>query len=244
MIFYLFYLINNNKINKYYFLKLFFITGLEILSYYEEKTQKVYSSVYVIIIVFLLIFKSIIYPLEDTYIKKFFNTYYILPESLLFRIAILEAIILTIFGTFFYCVNLLRFDLILNQEVIIICTVYILVTAVTEYILIKFIYLFSSQSVSFLIISKNFAVSLIDIIDFIKEDKSKIQLHVYISFPFEIIALVIIIIATSVYEEIIIINRCGLNLNVKKGIIVRAQLDFENAVDESFYDEYYTGNND
>ena len=119
------------------------------------------------------------------------------------------------------------------------CTVYILTTAVREYILVKFIYLFSSQSVSFLIISKNVAVSLIDIIDFIKgENKGEYQLHVIISFPFEIIALAIIIIATSVYDEIIIINRCGLNLNVKKGIIQRALLDVENAiVDESFYDE-------
>ena len=109
-----------------------------------------------------------------------------------------------------------------------------------EYILIKIIYLFSSQSVSFLIISQNISVSLIDIINFIKEkDKSNIQPHVYISFPFEIIALVIIIIATSVYDEIIIINRCGLNLNVKRGIIERAQLDIEStSVDESF-DEYY-----
>ena len=208
--------------------------------YYEEKTHKVYSTSYVIVIFFLLAFKSVIYPLEDTYIKKFFNTYYILPENLLFYISICETIILTIFGLIFYISNTLKFDLILSPAVIITSIIYILTTAVREYILIKIIYLFSSQSVSFLIISQNISVSLIDIINFIKEkDKSNIQPHVYISFPFEIIALVIIIIATSVYDEIIIINRCGLNLNVKRGIIERAQLDIEStSVDESF-DEYY-----
>ena len=208
--------------------------------YYEEKMHKVYSTSYVIVIFFLLAFKSVIYPLEDTYIKKFFNTYYILPENLLFYISICETIILTIFGLIFYISNTLKFDLILSPAVIITSIIYILTTAVREYILIKIIYLFSSQSVSFLIISQNISVSLIDIINFIKEkDKSNIQPHVYISFPFEIIALVIIIIATSVYDEIIIINRCGLNLNVKRGIIERAQLDIEStSVDESF-DEYY-----
>ena len=208
--------------------------------YYEEKMHKVYSTSYVIVIFFLLAFKSVIYPLEDTYIKKFFNTYYILPENFLFYISICETIILTIFGLIFYISNTLKFDLILSPAVIITSIIYILTTAVREYILIKIIYLFSSQSVSFLIISQNISVSLIDIINFIKEkDKSNIQPHVYISFPFEIIALVIIIIATSVYDEIIIINRCGLNLNVKRGIIERAQLDIESAsVDESF-DEYY-----
>ena len=208
--------------------------------YYEEKMHKVYSTSYVIVIFFLLAFKSVIYPLEDTYIKKFFNTYYILPENLLFYISICETIILTIFGLIFYISNILKFDLILSPAVIITSIIYILTTAVREYILIKIIYLFSSQSVSFLIISQNISVSLIDIINFIKEkDKSNIQPHVYISFPFEIIALVIIIIATSVYDEIIIINRCGLNLNVKRGIIERAQLDIEStSVDESF-DEYY-----
>ena len=208
--------------------------------YYEEKMHKVYSTSYVIVIFFLLAFKSVIYPLEDTYIKKFFNTYYILPENLLFYISICETIILSIFGLIFYITNTLKFDLILSPAVIITSIIYILTTAVREYILIKIIYLFSSQSVSFLIISQNISVSLIDIINFIKEkDKSNIQPHVYISFPFEIIALVIIIIATSVYDEIIIINRCGLNLNVKRGIIERAQLDIEStSVDESF-DEYY-----
>ena len=208
--------------------------------YYEEKMHKVYSTSYVIVIFFLLAFKSVIYPLEDTYIKKFFNTYYILPENLLFFISICETIILTIFGLIFYISNTLKFDLILSPAVIITSIIYILTTAVREYILIKIIYLFSSQSVSFLIISQNISVSLIDIINFIKEkDKSNIQPHVYISFPFEIIAIFIIIIATSVYDEIIIINRCGLNLNVKRGIIERAQLDIEStSVDESF-DEYY-----
>ena len=69
--------------------------------YYEEKMHKVYSTSYVIVIFFLLAFKSVIYPLEDTYIKKFFNTYYILPENFLFYISICETIILTIFGLIF-----------------------------------------------------------------------------------------------------------------------------------------------
>ena len=138
--------------------------------------------------------QSIIYPFEDTLIKKFFNTYFILPEKMLFSISICEAIIVSIISVILYFLNVIKFDLIYNTGIIIGISIFILEMAVREYIIIKFIYVYSSQSVSFLIISQNIAVSLIDIINFIKErDKSDIGFQVYLSFPFEIIALILII---------------------------------------------------
>ena len=102
--------------------------------------------------------------------------------------------------------------------------------------------MYSSQSISFLIISQNISVSLIDIIYFVKvRNKSDIKFHVIISFPFEIIALFIIILATSVYDEIVVINKWDLNSNIKRGISERADLDYESVsnddsetVDENF----------
>ena len=190
--------------------------------YYKE------NSGYTFIFIGIYSLKSITFPLECTYIKKFFNDYYILPEYLIFSISVIETILLAILTPFLYSTNVLKFELSLSSEVIIMILVYILTTAVREYILMKIIYLFSSQSVSFLIISQLISGLLKDIINFINpKDDSEIPLYVYLSFPFELITIIIIIIATLVYDEILIINKWGLNSNVKKRIIERASKDIQ-----------------
>ena len=192
--------------------------------YYEENTTPTHTAIYIII----LLFQSFIYPLEDTYIKLFFNSYYVQPENLLFSVAVFEFLILSIITLILYFVKILTFHFIMSVQVIVTISLYILATTVREYILMKIIYLYSSQSISFLIISQNISVSIIDIITFFgKEQGDSIGYHIYLSFPFEIIALIIIIFATSVYDEILIINKFGLNLNVKKGIIKRAEIETE-----------------
>ena len=197
--------------------------------YFQKNINTIYNFIYIGI----LSIRSITYPLEGTYIKKFFNSYYILPENLLFSIAIVEAIILLLITPILYFTKVLKFEFTFNVEVIIMIIVYILTTAVREYIFIKIIYLFSAQSVSFLIISQPIAYTIMDIIDFfLTENKSEIHIHYYISFPFQLIAIFIIIISTLVYDEIIIINKWGLNINVKKGIIERAQSDVRTSIVE------------
>ena len=190
--------------------------------YYEETVSVSHTILYILV----LSFQSFIYPLEDTYVKKFFNNYYILPENLLFMISFSEAIVISIISVLFYFTGVLNFDLTITTGRIIGLIFYILAIALQEYIIVKIIYLFSSQFISFLIISQSITVSIIDIINFIK-DTGNVPFHVYLSFPFEIIALILNLIATSVYNEIIIINKCGLNLNVKKGISDRGRVDTE-----------------
>ena len=194
--------------------------------YFQKNIKTMYTFIYIGI----LSIRSITYPLEGTYIKKFFNTYYVLPEYLLFSIAVVETILLLIITPILYFTKVLKFEFTIGSEVIIMIIIYILTTAVREYIFIKIIYLFSSQSVSFLIISQPLAYAIKDIINFfLTKDKSDIHIYYYISFPFQLIAIFIIIISTLVYDEIIIVNKWGLNINVKKGIIERAQYDASNS---------------
>jgi len=200
--------------------------------YFQKNIHTVYNFIYIGI----LSIRAITYPLEGIYVKKFFNNYYVLPEKLLFSIAIVEAIILLLITPILYLTKVLKFEFTISVEVIIMIIVYILTTAVREYIFIKIIYLFSAQSVSFLIISQSIAYSIKDIINFfLTKDKSEIQIYYYISFPFQLIAIFIIIISTLVYDEIIIINKWGLNINVKKGIIERAQSDVKITIVEDIY---------
>ena len=68
--------------------------------------------------------------------------FYVLPEYLLFSVAVTEVIILSIFTPILYFTNVLQFNLVFSYEVVITLTIYILTLAIREYILIKiFIYI-------------------------------------------------------------------------------------------------------
>ena len=197
--------------------------------YFEEEINNVVASIYIGVISL----KSVFYPLENTYVKKFFNEFYVLPEYLLFSIGVVEVIIFLIITPILYALNVLKFNFNFGTEIVTMTIIYIFTKAVREYILIKFIYLFSSQFVAFLIISLPISGSIMDIINFIRtKDKSQIPVYAYISFPFELISLAFIIFGTLMYDEIIIVNKFGLNFNVKKGIIERALIDTKSAIPE------------
>ena len=197
--------------------------------YFEEEINNVVASIYIGVISL----KSVFYPLENTYVKKFFNEFYVLPEYLLFSIGVVEVIIFLIITLILYALNVLKFNFNFGTEIVTMTIIYIFTKAVREYILIKFIYLFSSQFVAFLIISLPISGSIMDIINFIRtKDKSQIPVYAYISFPFELISLAFIIFGTLMYDEIIIVNKFGLNFNVKKGIIERALIDTKSTIPE------------
>ena len=197
--------------------------------YFEEEINNVVASIYIGVISL----KSVFYPLENTYVKKFFNEFYVLPEYLLFSIGVVEVIIFLIITPILYALNVLKFNFNFGTEIVTMTIIYIFTKAVREYILIKFIYLFSSQFVAFLIISLPISGSIMDIINFIRtKDKSQIPVYAYISFPFELISLGFIIFGTLMYDEIIIVNKFGLNFNVKKGIIERALIDTKSTIPE------------
>ena len=193
-------------------------------AYYKRNIDFIHSLIFIIISTI----KSIVYPFEDTNIKLFFNKYYILPERMLFSISLFEISILLIISIIFYYTDIINFDLIYNPKVIITMIFYCIASGIKEYIIIRIIYLYSSQTVAFLIISEMFSSSLVNFINFFRvNDNSNIPLQDYISLPFIIIALLIILFATLLYDEIIIINKWGLNVNVKKGITKRAQIEVE-----------------
>ena len=207
----------------------FLIVPMDIVIFFNnENINGFYSLLYVGV----LSIKAILFPLEHTLIKKFYSDYYILPEYLLFSIGIIETIILIILSPILYF-TVFKAKLFYQTWNIITSFVYILISFLKQTIIMKIIYIFSSQSVSFLIISTSIASSINDIIDFItKENKGKNKIYDYLGFFFELFALIIIFFATMVYDEIIIVNKCGLNLNVKKGIQNRSFIEFNKTINQ------------
>ena len=101
---------------------------------------------------------------------------------------------------------------------------------ITSYIRLKIIYRFSIQSVSFLYISICLGGSIVKIYDYIIADKRPVDYTFYVLF--ELIGTLIVLFATLVYDEVIIVNKWGLNENVKLGIINRGEEEDKKATIE------------
>ena len=164
-------------------------------------------------------------PLQDTFVKQIFSEDYLYPANFQFYRGIAESILIAIITpilAFSFKIKLRIFyeNLYIAIPSIIIST---LATFVKSFITIKIIYHYSSQSVSFLLISQSFGCSITRFIETFKngiDDKWKI-IFIFL----EIISILIILFASLVYDEIIIINKWRLNENVKLGIINRGELD-------------------
>ena len=204
------------------------IVPFDIMQFISEKDK---NTVYSFIFIGISSLRSIFYPLIDTLIKTIYRDYYILPENLLFLMGIIESILIIIITLILFFSNVLKFELTFTFWNVFMSIIYTLINFIRQYIVAKIIYLFSSQSVSFLIISKSIAVGIKGIIDFFQsEEKNKVEFS--FALIFGIISIFIIIIGTLVYDEIVIVNKFGLNLNVKRGIHERALTEVESAIDD------------
>ena len=181
----------------------------------------------------ILSLRAFFFPFEHALMKKFFSNYYILPETILFSMGIIQTIFMSIFTPIFYFTKVLDDKLEFNTWKIVMSIIYTLISFVKQFITVKIVYLFSVQSVSFLIISTAIAGTIKDFVGFVlSEDRSKIEAYNYVGFAFGIIAFFIIVIGTMVYDEIIIVNKWGLNINVTKGIQERSLSEFESTIED------------
>ena len=204
------------------------IVPFDIMQFISEKDK---NTVYSFIFIGISSLRSIFYPLIGTLIKTIYRDYYILPENLLFLMGIIESILIIIITLILFFSNVLKFELTFTFWNVFMSIIYTLINFIRQYIVAKIIYLFSSQSVSFLIISKSIAVGIKGIIDFFQsEEKNKVEFS--FALIFGIISIFIIIMGTLVYDEIVIVNKFGLNLNVKRGIHERALTEVESAIDD------------
>ena len=200
---------------------LFLLPADIVLLYKNEKQKFLLSAAYVAI----LAIRGVSIPFEDTFIKLLYTENYVLPENfMLFRGIIVSIIIVILTPILFFSFGL-TLDIHFNPARIITIIIYTLASSVKSYFLLKIIYYFSSQSVSFLVISESVSGSILHIINFIRdEEKDNIEIMLVIM---EIIGIIIIAFATLLYDEIIIINKWGLNENVKKVIIDRGEDDLK-----------------
>ena len=167
-------------------------------------------------------FRGVLFPFEDTLTKKVFTDDYAFPEFCMFLRGLGEFVLILIITPILYF-TLWSGKIIFNEnlgKIALSIILYTLSSFIKEYLLMKVIYYFSSQSVSFLVISQSITGSICEIIKYFKSDESAIK---SVFFIIEIIVILITMFGTLVYDEIIIIKKCGLDTNVATEISSRAR---------------------
>ena len=204
-------------------LKKILLIPADILEIHFSKIESELTYIYIAI----FSIRGILFPLEDVIVKKVFLEEYILPEHLMFLRGLGEFLIILIITPFLYFLLYNNVDLEFGKTVTIVLMIilYTISSFVKAYLLLKVIYFFSSQSVSFLIISESITGSIAEIINYWLSDNKYDKITLSFS---EITVILIITFATLVYDEIIIIKKCGLDLNVAKEIITRAKIEVDN----------------
>jgi hypothetical protein len=168
-------------------------------------------------------------PFEDTLIKILFSRNYLMPEKFMLCRGIIVGIIIVILTPILFFSCKVTLELIFNNKKIITVIIYTLASSVKSYFLLKIIYHFSSQSVSFLVISECVSGSIYQIINLINDvnkDELKIVLVIL-----EIIGIIILAFAALLYDEIIIFKKWGLDKNVRKVIINRGEEDMRKTIE-------------
>lgn len=175
----------------------------------------------------ILVFRSFLFPFSDTISKKLMIKENVLPYELMFARAIIQITLLLIITPILIATSNLNYtsDIFSSSNFCIIAPIYIIFGFVKAYLLLNVVYNYSSQSVSFLIISESLTGSINEIINFFnKKEKMSNSINIIFSI-FEIFLVLLIGIITMIYEEIIIIKICGLQKNVKDEISFRADDD-------------------
>ena len=168
----------------------------------------------------ILTLRGIVFPLEHTLIKQIFSDFYLLPQHIQFLRGLIEmgiTIVVTIIVVFSLDIKL---DYDFDAVKIIFIILFTFAACAKAFILLRIIYIFSAQSVSFLLISETLGMSLCAIITIIVQyDNNEIVNSLDFAFiSLEFIGVFLILFSTLVYDEIIVLNKWNLNENVKEAI--------------------------
>ena len=199
------------------------IADVILIIYFSPSGINALSYVYILIFVT----RGILFPFEDTIIKIIFTDDYIIPEALQFRRGLGELVIIAIITPIIYSLsNIGEIFKASLFKIIFISSFYCIISFVKAYLLLYIIYYLSSQSVSFLIISESITNSVCQIINYFISDniEKTFNFHTFSVFV-EIFFIIITLFATLIYDEIIIINKWGIDKNIKDNIISRGNLE-------------------
>ena len=173
-----------------------------------------------------IIIKNILLPLEDVYNKILLTDKFLLPHYLMFWRGLFNCIFLTLLGLCIIVPGVIEYNFNtpdeMNSNITIFLLhkiIFIIFSFCRAFIYLKVVDVFSPQHVAFC--NAAFYLYLL-ILCRCKNDKSILILII------DIFSLIVIIFATLIFNELIIINACGFNQNTKKGFIKKEMLELQN----------------
>ena len=183
---------------------------------------------------FFILPRALVFPISDSINKILLSDDFLLPHSLMFDRGIIDFFFLLIFSLILFLTKKLE----INYEpehiiyIILIKLAHTVVLSIKAFCLMQAIYIYTSQYVSFLVISESFGATVNLLINIISgEDYPKIyENNIFIIA--EIISIIIIIFGTLMYNEMIIVNKFGLEENTKRGLHIKEKADFNVANNE------------
>ena len=168
-------------------------------------------------------FKKILFSLEDVFNKILLTNKFLLPHFLMFWRGLINFIIFLILILIFYWTSIIDFTnykylnltnaLEITRKIILIISLF-----GRTFSIFKIIDIFTPQHVGFV----NVVYCLIEIIKYTIKQK---EIEDVIHFIFGIISIIVIILGTILFNEMIIINAFGLSDNTKSGIKKKEKLE-------------------
>ena len=189
----------------------------------------------IIIFIAIIFPKAILFPLEDVFNKIILFNEFFLPHSLIFWRGVTQFFFLLLIIPIIYFnrkINFGFFTEIKSIKKIVHSVLFIFISFVKNLCLMNVIYIFNSHYISFLLVIIIFDNTIQQFFD-----KNGIydlkQTKGIIYFTIDILALIIILFGTLIFNEMIIINAFDLNKKTKKGLLSIEKIDGEN--EESIY---------
>ena len=174
--------------------------------------------------------KYILFPLSDVINEIILSVNFLQPQNLMFLRGLLELILISILCLILQFIKPIKYNFFISDNnndsiiQIILRFFYIILSSFRTFCLMKVLYLYNSQHISFLVIVFPFSNFIRGLLT--KKDNSNLSNSFIVVYNIiQIISLIIIFFGTLVYNEIIIINSYGLNEYTKRGLLLKEKID-------------------
>ena len=175
--------------------------------------------------------KFIIIPLEDVINKILLTNKFLLPQFLIFWRGLYNLGLLFILIPVLHYVINFKFSIDFNDQQleyaiqIILIISFVIFLFFKSFFTMKIIYIFSPQHIAFI----NVAIYMFKLLKCRISLNDKLEVIIA-----DIIFLIIIIFSTLIFNEMIIINSCGLNENTKNGFLIKEEQEFKDIKSSRF----------
>ena len=202
----------------------------------KKENMKINDIILFIIIIFP---KAILFPLEDVLNKILLIDEFMLPHSLIFWRGVTQLGFLFILIPILYFNHKINFEYlneIKNIKKISFSILFTFISSIRTICLMNVIYNFDSYYVSFLLVIKIFDNTIRqffenDIIYNFKDIKGIMH------FIIDILSLLILAFGTLIFNEMLVINVCGLNKKTKQGLLIMEKIENIDNLDSYYFTE-------